>query len=233
MKKSKYIVLFLLVTVICLASINIVFAGDLCTSCCMYPDPESKGWQEACSGCSCGSGSSSSASSEPVIYIRPEDSKGRQFYIDENGIQRNVAYRNWSDCMEDFGDSEKCSKIVTNECEACLGSYQEMVLNGWIVSRPCSELCKYECVSTSAYTGKGSAGEDDNGSWYVENGQKKYSYFNNFNGCLAVMGDIKYCVDYYDYGCNYTDRFFTSHLCAVNDSDCQNRVLLEYIMTCP
>lgn len=210
--------------------------SDSCpSSCCEHPEPESEGWQKSCGGCKCGGGSSSTSSEEPKVFIRPEDSKGRQYYIDENGVQRNVRYKTWADCMTDFGNADTCKTLVTDECESCLGVCQTAQAKGTTFSSgSCYSVCRTSCDGRgtgAAYTGKDSSGTDEYGSWYLEGGVKKYSNFNDFRSCWSVMGDAKECIKY-GYYCGYKNGFYVSYLCSWDDDACRERVMDEYAAAC-
>ncbi|MBR6089102.1 MAG: hypothetical protein IKP86_04150 [Anaerolineaceae bacterium] len=170
-----------------------------------------------------------SGGSVSVVVILPEDNIG-EYYIDENGTRQYVSYKSWNECMNVFGDAGKCGTIVTDACQSCLGTCQAAGS-----SASCNAECKNSCKDNGSKTAGGSdlpAGEDDFGSYYYENGLKKYSRFNGFASCWTLMGDASYCVNTYGYGCGFAEGFYSSLLCSPNDSECVNRIGNEYAAAC-
>ena len=165
MNKSKYLVLFLLITAISLVSFGYVSAAqppkdcdeckawvsEMCSQPGMDEDCEKNMYDSACGHCS--SGGSTEGAQTPVIYIRPSDDTG-EYYINDNNEKDYVSFKNWNGCMQYFGDADKCSKIVTDPCESCMGTCMDSRSKGFIFSAPCSVLCRSECAKT------GSKGEE-------------------------------------------------------------------------
>ena len=137
--------------------------------------------------------------------------------------------------MNDLGDANKCGRLVTDECESCLGVCQTAQAKGTTFSSgSCYSVCRTSCDGRgtgAAYTGKDSSGTDEYGSWYLEGGVKKYSNFNDFRSCWSVMGDAKECIKY-GYYCGYKNGFYVSYLCSWDDDACRERVMAEYAAAC-
>ena len=240
MNKCKFYVC-LLIFAICLISSGAVMAGipesacsdpsGFCSSVCTrYSDCMSECMNEVSAACGSSSGS---GSDEPVVYIRPEDGTG-EYYIDENGMRQYVSYKSWDECMKIFGDAGKCSTIVTDECQSCIGYCQALrgiVMDTGIIT--CSELCSDKCNAGTSYPNCPTQGGSDNfGEYYYENCQKKYSNFFDFFGCYQILGNVKDCVDKYSYGCSYTGSFYVAALCKPDDTECLSRVMSEYLDKC-
>ena len=234
MNKCKFYI-FLPVLTICLMIVCSAFAGSppegWCDSCCS----SSYGAKGQCTGCSCGSSGDDGGEGITIVAI-PEDHKGG-YYI-ENGEKKYIQYRTWANCMNDIADPDKCGRLVTNDCESCMGGCQSMQLKGEYTNQSCASICKNSCSILSAQktaspdSGMPPAGEDEYGTFYYEGGQKKYSGFHNFGTCWAILSDVKGCVSKYGYGCRYTDYFYMTHLCEWTDYECLNRISDEYNKAC-
>lgn len=165
MNKSKYLVLFLLITAISIVSFGYVSAAqppkdcdeckawvsEMCSQPGMDEDCEKNMYDSACGQCS--SEGSTEGAQAPVIYIRPSDETG-EYYINDNDGKDYVSFKKWNDCMKYFGDAEKCSKIVTDPCESCMGTCLDLRSKGFKLSATCSVICRSECAKT------GSEGEE-------------------------------------------------------------------------
>lgn len=199
-----------------------------------YCDSCKESWSDEHCYC-CSGGSSSSSSDEPKPVALPEDSRGA--YYTDGGVKKYIQYKTWSECMNDLGDANRCGRLVTDECESCIGTCQTIGQKGDKLSRSCGEICKTQCgnryVGGAAYVNPGqtNGGTDDYGTWYLEGGQKKYSGFNDFRGCWSVMGDAKECIKY-GYYCGYKNGFYISYLCNWDDDACIDRVKAEYAAAC-
>lgn len=227
MNKSKYFVMFLLLAVIFLLSVSTVFAGgpdpEWCKKCCA----SEYGKKGQCTGCTCDP--VSGGPEPPVVVIRPQDTIG-EYYVGDGDVKQYVSFKTWDSCMNYFGDAAKCSRIVTNPCESCMGLCRHSGGNA------CSITCKDSCKGISGVTitvnnDDPNSGNDDYGDWYIENGQKKYSRFNNFRGCWSIVGNAKECAKY-GYYCGYKNGFYISNLCDWNDDECRARVKSEYAAAC-
>ena len=185
----------------------------------------------------------------PVVYIRPVDSKGREYYIDENGQQKNVSYKRWEDCANDFNDADKCSKIVTDKCQSCMGACQAkpeserkiQLGNGFSISGvACSQICLADCSTGDGTVDPAVPGRDDEndfGKFYYENGVKKYSNFHDFHSCYVYMDDVEYCVSKYGYGCSYGLTFYVTNMCSAATKfgyspECTDPIRADYNAAC-
>ena len=245
MDKCK-ILMFLLAAVICLASFSAGFAMEMkcpvedndpatcikqyCSVCSVDPsDINCTACMESCNEACGGSGSGDIS----VVVVLPEDGTG-EYYVDENGKKQYVSYKSWDECMKVFGDWEKCSTIVTDDCQSCLGTcqaYKEMGMDTGIIT--CSDLCSDKCTAGASDSNcPTQGGTDAYGEYYYENCRKKYSGFNDFSSCWSIMGDVKSCVAKNGYGCFYNIGFYISNICDSDDIDCSSRILSDYIAQC-
>lgn len=232
---NKRLFIALLAAAVLLVSAVTVFAGGpppgWCDDCCAKGGP--------CTGCSCSSGGGEKGGG-PVVYIRPEDNIGEYIEEEGNGPRKRVSFKTWADCMEYFGDAIKCSSIVTDPCESCMGTCTAMNFRISDSAFSCKEACRHDCMLAGergpAQAGDlpSGGGDDQYGKFYYdERGNKKYSGYNDFSACWSMTSDVKNCVSRHGYSCQYSYSFFASWLCEFNDTECLNNLFAEYAAVCP
>ena len=231
MKKFK-LCMFLTVIAVCLICFGSAMAAisekEYCDKCCQDPSCEFRA--------SCGCSSSSGGDDEEITIVAiPEDKKGG-YYFDKDE-KKYIQYRSWAECMNDMDDPERCGRLVTDDCETCLGGCKYDQQRGINLDKSCSEICKNPCSRrvTDSVTDPGRGyepGEDKYGRYYFEGNQKKYAEFFGFDGCWAVLVDANECVRSYGYSCRYTSGFYMARLCGFTDTDCRDRVKTDYENVC-